>query len=71
HYDDELKDFSLKGADLYWANQRLRVFITILLLKEIGIEENIIFDSMRKNNKISQILNKRQHVEPIAALDAK
>ena len=71
HYDDELKDSSLKGADLYWANQRLRVFITILLLKEIGIEENIILDSMRKNNKISQILNKRQHVEPIAALDAK
>lgn len=71
HYDDELKDTSLKGADLYWANQRLRIFITILLLKEIDIEENVILNSMRENNKISQILNKRQNAEPGAALDVK
>ena len=70
HYDDDLKDSSLKGADLYWANQRLRIFITILLLKEIDIEENVILDSMRENNKISQIFNKRQNAEH-AALDTK
>jgi len=59
HYDDESKDSSLKGADLYSAYQRLRIFITILLLKEIGIEENVILNSMRVNNRISQILIKR------------
>jgi len=64
HYDDELKNSSLKDADLYWANQRLRIFITILLLKEIGIEENVILESMRKNNKFNQILSKRQNAEP-------
>ena len=58
HYDDELKDVALKNADLYWANQRLKILITILLLKEIGIQENLIIDSMRENNKIRQILNK-------------
>ena len=71
HYDDELKDSSLKGADLYWANQRLRIFLTILLLKEIEIEENVILASMKENSKISQIFNKRQNAEPSAALDAK
>ena len=58
HYDDELKDVALKNADLYWANQRLRILITLLLLKEIGIQEKLILDSMRDNNKIRQILNK-------------
>lgn len=67
HYDDELKDFSLKGADLHWANERLRIFITILLLKEISIEESIVLDSMRQNSRISQILNKRQDAEQGAA----
>lgn len=58
HYDDELKSASLEGADLYWANQRLRILITILLLKEIGVKEEIILSSMKENNKISQILQK-------------
>jgi hypothetical protein len=71
HYDDELKDSSLKGADLYWANQRLRIFLTILLLKEIDIEENVILESMKENNKINQIFNKRQNSEPSTVLDAK
>lgn len=58
HYDDELKDVALKDADLYWANQRLKILITILLLKEIGIPEDLIVNSMKENNKISQILKK-------------
>ena len=71
HYDDELKDSSLKGADLYWANQRLRIFLTLLLLKEIEIDENVILASMKENNKISQVFNKRHSAEPSASLDAK
>ena len=71
HYDVELKDSSLKGADLYWANQRLRIFLTLLLLKDIEIEESVILASMKENNKISQIFNKRQSAEPSASLDAK
>ncbi len=58
HYDDELKDVALKNADLYWANQRLKILITILLLKEIGISEDLIVNSMKENNKICQILKK-------------
>lgn len=71
HYDYELKGSSLKGADLYWANQRLRIFLTLLLLKEIEIDENVIMASMKENNKISQIFKKRQSAEPSASLDAK
>jgi len=58
HYDDELKDVALKNADLYWANQRLRILISLLLLKEIGIPEKLIFDSMIENYKIRQIFDK-------------
>jgi hypothetical protein len=58
HYDDELKDVALKDADLYWANQRLRILISLLLLKEIGIQEKLILDQMTENNKIRQILDK-------------
>lgn len=58
HYDDELKDVALKNEDLYWANQRLRILITILLLKEIGIQEELICDSMMENNNIRQVLKK-------------
>lgn len=58
HYDDELKDVALKNADLYWANQRLRILISLLLLKEIGIQEKLIFDSMIENYKIRQIFDK-------------
>jgi hypothetical protein len=58
HYDDELKDVALKDADLYWANQRLRIFISLLLLKEIGVPEELILNSMVENNKVRQILDK-------------
>jgi len=58
HYDDELKDKALKNADLYWGIQRLKILISILLLKEIGIQETLIFDSMMENNKIRQVLEK-------------
>lgn len=58
HYDDELKDKALKNADLYWANQRLIILVTMLLLKEIGIQEKLIYDSMKEINKIRQIFEK-------------
>lgn len=58
HYDDELKDVALKDADLYWANQRLRILISLLLLKEIGIQEKLILDQMTENNKTRQIFDK-------------
>lgn len=58
HYDDDLKYVALKNEDLYWANQRLRILITLLLLKEIGIQEKLILDSMKENNKIRQVLEK-------------
>jgi len=59
HYDDELKAQSFDGIDLYWANQRLRILLTILLLKEIGITENIIIASMKDNHKTRQLFNKK------------
>lgn len=58
HYDNELKDVALKNADLYWANQRLKILISLLLLKEIGIQEKLILNQMTENNKIRQIFDK-------------
>lgn len=63
HYDSELKDSSLKEVDLYWAYQRLRLFLTLLLLKEVDIDEETIIASMKENNKISQILSHRLSFE--------
>ena len=54
HYTDELrKDAILETQDLFNAAHRLRILLTILLLKELGIEESTIVDAIRNNEKLN------------------
>ena len=56
HYDDELKDMALSGSELVYANQRLKVLIILLLLKELHIDESAIMRSMLESRKYSFLL---------------
>lgn len=47
HYDENLKDVSLKGVELFLACQRMRLFIAVLLMKELGIDETRILKSLK------------------------
>jgi len=42
HYNRKMEQKSLKGAELYYATMKLRVILTILLLKKINIPEDSI-----------------------------
>ena len=57
HYDDELKENCLKGYDLIMANSRLKVLLILLLLKEIGIDEENACERLRNNYRIMNELN--------------
>lgn len=52
HYDEELKLAALSGSELYYACQRLKIFIIILLLKSNGLNEEIIRNVIQRNTKI-------------------
>ncbi len=42
HYSSELQAQAVKGGDLYSAYLRLRVLLTVILFKELGLEEKDI-----------------------------
>jgi hypothetical protein len=56
HYDEGMRDTCLKGEDLYYGNQRLKILIIILLLKTIGLDEKIIIKSLRDCRRFSHVL---------------
>ncbi len=57
HYSEELKRKILEGEDLYWANQRLRLLLTILLLKEITVNEATIRQAISDNGRLKQMID--------------
>lgn len=52
HYDEELKLAALSGPNLYYSCQRLKIFIIVMLLKNIGLSEEIIRNVIQRNSKI-------------------
>ena len=54
HYTDELKTKALEGTDLYNANLRLKILLTTLLLKELGLEEEKIAELLSRNSNITR-----------------
>jgi hypothetical protein len=56
HYDEDIRNSCLKGQELYYANQRLKILIIILLLKKIGLNEKIIIQSLRDCRRFINIL---------------
>ena len=56
HYTDELKQTAtLETNDLFRATHRLRILLTILLLKGLGIDENTIGAAIRGNDQLNFI----------------
>lgn len=50
HYTSELHAQAFKGAELYAAHLRLRMLVTIVLLKELGLEEKAIRDLLANSH---------------------
>ena len=56
HYTDELKQTAtLETNDLFRATHRLRILLTILLLKGLGIDEDTIEAAIRGNDQLNFI----------------
>ncbi len=57
HYTDELETLAeLNGEKLFFLTQRLRILLTLLLLKDLGLEEGQIVAAIQKNNRLRFIL---------------
>jgi ApeA N-terminal domain 1 len=54
HYDRSLKPDVLDTADLYNASLSLKIFLTILLLKELEIEEQKIVELLSRNDPVAR-----------------
>ena len=59
HYDDSMEEEILNGEHLYWATIRLRILLFALLLRELGLNENLITDSILNNREYSLALTKK------------
>ena len=57
HYDQDLKDVSLDGSNLFYANQRLKMLLILLLLKEIGVNDVSVIQVLKENRKYNYILD--------------
>ncbi|WP_163971810.1 ApeA N-terminal domain 1-containing protein [Oceanobacillus halotolerans] len=50
HYDEgEKKNILKDGIQIYYAVQRLKALITLILFKEVGVDETIILDKFKEN----------------------
>lgn len=56
HYDQSLKNKALKGAELYWLIQKLKVLVEICLLKEIGFLDTEIDNIYQRNRKYKWLI---------------
>jgi hypothetical protein len=57
HFDVKSKKKALHGTHLWVANQRLRLLLTILLLKETGFNEDAIRERLRTHPKWMQLIH--------------
>lgn len=54
HYTEELKSLALQGAELHWASDRMLMLLRFLLLKEIGIDEDLSCTRVAENPTLMQ-----------------
>ena len=54
HYTDELRGNALRGADLFWASERLAMLLRILLLREFGIDMALIVERVCRHPRLLQ-----------------
>lgn len=61
HYDPENKDI-IKTEDRYYAIQILKAFVTILLFKEIGMDEEFILSKLQSDHNLVRNLHTSNQV---------
>jgi len=54
HYDPESKDAALDGVALSKVNTQLQKLLLLLLLKDIGIDEEVVGNAIAKNGRFRQ-----------------
>ncbi len=59
HYDESMNEEVLDGENLYWGTIRLRILLFALLLKELGLAEKLITDSILESREYSFALTKK------------
>lgn len=62
HYDQSLEDKALKGTDLYWFIQKLKVLVEICLLKEIGFLDTEI-DNIFQQRKYKWLIERTKELK--------
>lgn len=63
HYDRSLKDKSLKGTELYWLIQKLKVLVEICLLKEICFFDTEIDNIFQQNRKYKSLIEQTKELK--------
>lgn len=71
HYTSSLKKKALSGDELHYANQKLRVLLIVLLLKEVGLSEPLIRDALCGNNELLYGLSEGRGVKAFLSQNAK
>lgn len=56
HYDERLKNKAVLGEDLFHLNERLKLFLTVLLLDQLGITRNDICEIINNRERYNSIL---------------
>jgi hypothetical protein len=57
HYTEELREKAVKNNDLQFANYRMQLLLTILLCKEMGVNETSIRSVLMSNSKWLQLIH--------------
>jgi len=63
HYDQSLEDKALKGTELYWLIQKLKVLVEICLLKEIGFLDTEIDSTFQQNSKYKWLIERTKELK--------
>lgn len=58
HHSPELKDKALEGGDLHWANRRMILLLTVLLLMRIGVPAGQLKTALMRHGEFSQLWNR-------------
>jgi hypothetical protein len=59
HRDEEERERTLSGGSLYWANVRLALWITILILRELGISGDDIVEGVQRSRRFQYLIQNR------------
>ena len=54
HYTDDLREKALNGVELFWACEKLEMMFRILLLKNMGVEEELIRKRISNHFRLGQ-----------------